>query len=291
MLQRVVLAVGLLSLLVHDGAEVGAASEGAKSEQQGWRSLPLIADGKVDPAWFHTGYGTFAVDDRALRTDCDERGLGLLVYGKEAFGDCQLRVVYRSKDPRSNAGVYVRIDDGILKTKGQEVPPARREAGRLTDAGLRAMQEASEKELGPWYAVHHGYEVQIADAGDEMHRTGAVYSLAKAEAPPPPPKDRDGWRTMVITLRGEHVLVDLDGKRVTNFDAAAPDLPARKQWHEPKREHRRPTRGYIGLQNHDPGDAVSDSRSALRTPDGATPIVLHPHPAAVLTSPAGRSLP
>ena len=247
MLQRVVLAVGLLVLVLWNGAGVGGAPEGAKPEQQqGWRPLPLVTDGKVDSVWFHTGYGTFTVDDGALRTDCDERGLGLLVYGQEKFGDCQIRVVYRGKDPRSNSGVYVRIDDGILKTRGQEVPPARREDGRLTDAGLRAMQEASEGELGPWYAVHHGFEVQIADEGDEMHRTGAVYSLARAEASPA--REPGGWRTMVITLKGERVGVQLDGKLVTSFDAAAKDLP--------KREHRRPTKGYIGLQNHDPGDVV-----------------------------------
>ena len=255
MLRHVVLAAGLLVLLAAGAAVVGVAADGADPGRQDWRPLPLITDGKVDPAWFHTGYGAFAVDGGALRTDCDERGLGLLVYGKEAFGDCQLRVVYRSKDPRSNAGVYVRIDDGILKTKGQAVPPASREDGRLTDAGLKAMQAASERELGPWYAVHHGFEVQIADAGDETHRTGAVYSLARAEAAPPA-TDPGGWRTMVITLKGEQVLVDLDGKRVAAFDAAAKDLPERKQWHEPKREHRRPTKGYIGLQNHDPGDVV-----------------------------------
>jgi hypothetical protein len=253
MLQRIVLAIGLLALGLGTGAQVGAASEGAKP-QQGWRSLPLITDGKIDPAWFHTGYGGFVVDGDALRTDCDERGLGLLVYGKEAFGDCQIRVVYRSEKPSSNSGVYVRIDDGILKTKNQAVPAAKRANGQLTDAGMKAMQEASEKELGPWYAVHHGFEVQIADEGDEMHRTGAVYSLARAEQSPA--KEPGGWRTMLITLKGEQVLVDLDGKRVTTFDAAAKDLPKRQQWHEPKREHRRPTHGYIGLQNHDPGDVV-----------------------------------
>src|SRR6187455_1202703 len=33
----------------------------AKSEA-GWKTLPLIKDGKVDPAWVHVGYGGFVVD-------------------------------------------------------------------------------------------------------------------------------------------------------------------------------------------------------------------------------------
>ena len=259
MLKRTLLAAALLLVScnnVEDGASVNKTSPAATTADGAWRTLPLIADGKVNPAWFFTGYGTFTVDDGALRTDCDERGLGLLVYGKEKFGDCQIRVVYRSKDPKSNSGVYVRIDDGILQTAGQQPPPARRTGdGKLTDDGLSAMKEASEKEVGPWYAVHHGYEVQIADAADEFHRTGAVYSLTKAEAAPPP-KDPAGWRTMVITLEGERVTVDVDGKRVSSFDAAAGNFPPRKQWYEPKREPKRPARGYIGLQAHDPGDVV-----------------------------------
>jgi hypothetical protein len=222
-----------------------------------WRTLPLITDGKVDPAWFQTGYGTFAVDGESLRTDCDARGLGLLVYAKEKFGDCQIRIVYRSKDPRSNSGIYIRIDDPILDKAGELPIPATRDAsGKLTPDGLRAMQEASERELGPWYAVHHGYEVQIADAGDALHRTGAIYSLTKAQAAPPPKNTQTGWRTMIITLKAEHVTVDLDGQRVSTFNAAANNLPARTEWHEPKREPKRPTQGYIGLQAHDPGDVV-----------------------------------
>jgi hypothetical protein len=41
--------------------------------------------------------------------------MGLLLYKAERFGDCQVRVVYKSKDSKSNAGVFVRIDDGILE--------------------------------------------------------------------------------------------------------------------------------------------------------------------------------
>ena len=237
----------------------GPRAQDAGRTARAWRALPLVGGGKVDPAWFHTGYGSFAVDpqvDGALRTDADERGMGLLVYGKEKFGDCQIRVVYRRKDPKSNAGVYVRIDDGILGKAGEKPQPAKRTAdGGLTEPSLEAMKADSEKEVGPWYAVHHGYEVQIADAGDELHRTGAIYSLAKAEAAPPP-ADANAWRTLLITLDGERITVDLDGRRVSTFDAAARDVPPRKEWHEPKREPKRPTRGYLGLQNHDPGDVV-----------------------------------
>ena len=50
--------------------------------------------------------------------------------------------------------------------------------------------------------------------------------------------------------------MELDGKKVSSLDTASKDLPERKQWHEPKREPKRPEVGYIGLQTHDPGDVV-----------------------------------
>jgi hypothetical protein len=52
------------------------------------------------------------------------------------------------------------------------------------------------------------------------------------------------------------VTVEVDGKRLSSFDASAADLPPREKWYEPIREIKRPTRGYIGLQSHDPGDTV-----------------------------------
>ena len=75
---------------------------------------------------------------------------------------------------------------------------------------------------------------------------------------------------MIITLAGERIFVDLDGKRVASFDPTRPDLPPRKQWHEPKREPKRPEAGYLGLQNHDPGDVVWFKEVSVRPlPDGA----------------------
>src|SRR5881227_1126415 len=147
---------------------------GAESTSEpAWRPLPLIRDGKVDPNWMHVGWGGFVVDDGALRTECDPKGLGLLVYKKERLGNCQIRVVFKSKEARSNSGVYVRIDDGILDQVNQPGAAFERDAkGKPSDESMTQMKASAEREEGPWYAVHRCYEVQIAGAADPLHRTG-----------------------------------------------------------------------------------------------------------------------
>jgi hypothetical protein len=52
----------------------------------------------------HVGWGGFVVDGDSVRTECDPKGLGLLVYKKERFGNCQIRVVFRSKEAKSISG-------------------------------------------------------------------------------------------------------------------------------------------------------------------------------------------
>lgn len=228
-----------------------------------WRTIPLIDDGQVAPAWQHAGFGAVKVEYDALVTAPDERGLGLLVYTKEKLGDCQIRIVYRPENAKSNAGAFVRIDDGILDWIGKEAIAVRRdENGKLPPNELLKMFEASESDNGAWYAVHHGYEVQMCDTGDAMHRTGAIYSLALAAVPPK--RKPDEWRTMVITLDGNIVRVEQDGKQLTTFDPAATDLPERKEWYEPKRDNKRPQTGYFGLQTHDPGDIVYFKEVSVR---------------------------
>lgn len=98
-----------------------------------WRCLPLITEGKIDAAWAHVGWGGFVVDAGSLRTQCDDRGMGLLFYKPEKFGDCRIRVVYRCEKPTSNAGVFVRIDDGVLARIGERSPEVHRDAkGKLS---------------------------------------------------------------------------------------------------------------------------------------------------------------
>src|SRR5262245_15220929 len=166
-----------------------------------WRKLPLITDGKVDPGWVHVGWGGFVVDDGALRTECDSKGLGLLVYRKERFGNCQIRVVFKSQTAQSNAGVYVRIADGILEQTRQPGAAFDRDAaGNPSRESTQRMQVSSAREEGPWFAVHRGYEVQISDRGDPLHRTGAIYSLAPSSAVSK--RAPEEWKTMIITLAG-----------------------------------------------------------------------------------------
>lgn len=231
-----------------------AALAAPKAADSNWRALPLIHDGKIDENWIHVGYGGFVVEDGALRTDCDPKGLGLLVYKKEKLGDCQIRVVFKAKSAKCNSGVYVRIADGVL---GQVSHPGaafdRGTNGKISAASMKLAMESADRAEGAWYPVHHGYEVQIMDDNDPLHRTGAIYSLARSSARP---GNTDDWRTMIITLVGERILVNVDGHRVTTFDPHSTDMLLDRKWFEPKREPERPQHGYIGLQNHDPGDVV-----------------------------------
>lgn len=241
-----------LALIIFAVSAIAPAAE--------WRTLPLIKDGAVAPAWKHTGFGEFTVVDGTLRTDNDPRGLGLLYYGKKQFGDCQIRVVYRTKEPSSNSGVYIRIADGLSDAPKLD-PVQRADDGSLPPAQLEIMKRASEQEQGPWYAVHHGYEMQICDKADPAHRTGSIYSLTKAEEFP---ISDDGWNTMIITLDGTRIEVAINGQTVSTFDSASKNIPPREIWHEPKREPIRPESGYIGLQNHDPEDVVFFKEVSVR---------------------------
>jgi hypothetical protein len=217
----------------------------ACAEDDGWR--PVFDGTAPDPeAWTQVGGGGFSMVDGSLRTDPSPDGLGVLLYTKEKLGDCQIRVVYRSEDARDNAGVHVRVADDLEKLRAPSDPDA---------------------ETGAWFAVHHGYEIQICDAPDPLHRTGAVYSLAPATSRPE--KAPEEWKTMIITLDGDLITVDVDGVRFSEFDPKADDLPPRTEWYEPKREPTRPRAGYFGLQVHDPGDVVFFKEVSVRPLPGA----------------------
>lgn len=174
-----------------------------------------LFNGQDLSGWRHVGPGEFVVEDGALKT---VGGMGLLVFDGEPIGDAMIRVVYKPEGDHANAGVFIRSPE----------PPQ-----------------------DPWYAVHHGYEVQIDDDGDEFHRTGALYSLSQAETFPP---SDDGWNTMDISLQGQTTTVHVNGALVNTFQGDQ-SVPERKKYYEPQRGPR-PDSGYIGLQNHDQRSTV-----------------------------------
>jgi hypothetical protein len=250
--------------LIAIGLNVLEACGAETQSERPWRIVPLVNQGRIDASWSQIGWGGFVVDDGAIRTECDPRGLGLLVYKKERFGNCQIRVVFKSEHARSNAGVFVRVADGILDQAGKTGAAFDRDKdGRISEASGQQMRESSGREEGPWYAVHRGYEVQIMDAGDPFHRTGAIYSLAPSSGASA--KRATEWKSMIITLAGRRIFVDLDGERITTFDPESSAVPPAKEWYEPKREAQRPEVGFLGLQNHDPGDVVWFKEVAVRT--------------------------
>lgn len=100
--------------------------------------LPVAAgekqlfDGKTLSGWEHVGPGSMVVEDGAIRT---EGGMGLLWYKGQRFGNCTIRVIYKTiSTPGANSGVYIRMEE----------PPK-----------------------DSWYGVHNGYEVQIDGQADD----------------------------------------------------------------------------------------------------------------------------
>jgi len=211
-----VAAVLLLAACGAPGPAAGAppsasappAAPPAPPPSPAWRAL---FDGRSMDGWEHIGPGRFLLEDGALRS---EGGMGLLWYTREKFGNCVIRVVYKTTHDNSNAGVFFRI---------------------------------AEKPPDPWYAVHHGYECQILETEDDYHRTGAIYSLSPARGRPAKPHGE--WNTMEIALDGPRVRVTLNGEAVSAFDPAEP-VPERKKRFEPERGPR-PESGCLGIQNHD----------------------------------------
>ncbi len=197
-----------------------AAPTGSRGDEPaGWRRL---LDGESLDGWAHVGPGAMVLEDGAIRT---EGGMGLLWYTREKLGNCTIRIVYKTTSARSNSGVFIRVAD---------------------------------KPKDEWYAVHHGYEVQICDGADPFHRTGAIYSLSKATASPSKVGE---WNTMEITLQGPRVIVTLNGVKVQDFNPETAVVPPRTKDYEPERGPR-PESGYFGLQNHD--DAAKGTQVYFR---------------------------
>ena len=131
--------------------------------------------------------------------------------------------------------------------------------GRLQDRGdapTPGLHPDRRRPKDPWFAVHHGFEVQIADQGAEGRGTGSIYTFSKAAAKPSKPGE---WNTLEITLKGNRIITTINGVQVTDFDSSdlKPESPEKTGEGDPR----------AAL---DPSRATSACKITTRTPSSTS---------------------
>ena len=153
--------------------------------------------------WNHYGPGHFELDEKSgvLKS---QGGMGLFWYSVKKFKDFTLDLEYKCSQKNTNSGIFLRVPN---------VPTS-------DDY------------------IYHSFEVQINDEGGGIHKTAAIFD---AEAPSRDVTKPTGeWNRMRITFKGNHIVVELNGIKVLDWEA------------EPRGKVKDFAReGYIGLQNHD----------------------------------------
>jgi len=182
-------------------------------EDQGYeRILRQRRNGRFSKAgWNHYGPGYFELDEET-GVLASSGGMGLFWYSAQEYGDFVLDLEFMTEVEDANSGVFIRVP------------------------GVPASDEY----------IYHSWEIQIADTGEAIHQTGAVYD---AEGPSALASKGPGeWNRMRVTFVGDHITVEINGEKVVDWDAEprgkVADFAAR---------------GYIGLQNHD-----RDTRTMFR---------------------------
>ncbi len=219
------IGVVVLGFLVACG---GGADEGSLSGQETAMGAEQEVDGDFEDllkswngryhkgGWNHYGPGYFELDpETGVLTS--HGGMGLFWYSVKEFGDFVLELDFLNADVNTNSGVFLRVP------------------------GVPSSDDY----------IYHSFEVQISDAGEGIHMTGAAYD---AEAPTHLASNPPGeWNHFKITFVGSRLQVELNGQGVLNWEA------------EPrgKVEDFAP-RGYIGLQNHDDQSPVQFRNIRLR---------------------------
>ena len=153
--------------------------------------------------WNHYGPGHFELDEKAgvLKS---QGGMGLLWYSPKKWRDFVLDLEFKCAQKNTNSGIFYRVPDLPMSDD----------------------------------YIYHSFEVQIYDAGEGIHKTGAIYD---AEAPTSDATKPTGeWNHMRITCQDKRVRVELNGILVVDWEM------------EPRGKIRDfAAEGYIGLQNHD----------------------------------------
>jgi hypothetical protein len=153
--------------------------------------------------WNHYGPGGFTIDPRTGVLE-GHGGMGLLWYSAKMFRDFVLECDYMCAAKETNSGIFIRVP------------------------GLPSSHDY----------IYHSIEVQINDAGEGIHATGAAYDIKASSPGAAVPAGQ--WNHIKITFRGARLAIELNGRVVLDWDAV-PGGKVRDLAPE----------GYIGLQNHD----------------------------------------
>jgi len=152
--------------------------------------------------WNHYGPGYFEVDAKGVVKG--QGGMGLLWYSAKKYRDFILECDFKCSTMETNSGIFIRIP---------EVPTS-------DDY------------------IYHSIEVQIDDAGKDIHVTGAAYDIQGPTMIASRPTGE--WNHFKIEFRGKRLKVELNGKLILDWDAK-PGGKVKDLAPE----------GYIGFQNHD----------------------------------------
>jgi hypothetical protein len=192
-----------LPIAVYAGVDAIKGQEGSVMKP-GYEQILKSHNGRyAKHGWNHYGPGYFELDAETgvLKS---HGGMGLLWYAAKEYSDFILELEFMCSDETTNSGVFVRVP------------------------GVPVSDDY----------IYHSFEIQINDAGEGIHQTGAVYDAeAPSQLASKPPGE---WNQLRVSFVGDRVSVEVNGKRVLDWDA------------EPRgKVEDFADRGYIGLQNHD----------------------------------------
>jgi sugar phosphate isomerase/epimerase len=176
---------------------------------EGWEQILKASGGRYHKGgWNHYGPGYFDLDPLA-GVLTSHGGMGLFWYAVSEYDDFELELEFKCDQAETNSGVFLRVP------------------------GTPSSDDY----------IYHSFEIQIYDAGEGIHRTGAVYD---AEAPTAAPSKSPGsWNHFRIVFQGRRLTIALNGTPVVDWEAEPRGKVA---------DFAR--RGFIGLQNHDTDSSV-----------------------------------
>lgn len=178
----------------------------------------VLFDGSSMDGWAHTGPGYFKIDP-AEKTMVAMGGMGMTFFYDRQFADFELTLEWKANIPETNSGVFIRFPN------------------------LPKINHPDPNKLGPWGAVHEGYEIQICDSAG-LEGTGALYSFFKATKNNSKPVGE--WNEMKIRAEGQHYQVWMNGEKVGDYTG------------------NRALKGYVGVQNHHVDEEVAFRNIRIR---------------------------